>query len=182
MRFCFLFFVGIFPWLIWAAPLYVSYTPTGGRFGEQLQGYLHAKWIAYRYRTLLLYTPFSYSEHLRLDDLEESFAPPFSPHRFLAASNPLPDLSRYSCYCTDTSPVPEPVVVFDINWKDEAFRSLIRERVAPKHDLRLALPPKDRISIALHVREGGGYDSAETRQYAPLKIPPIGFYVIIPLQ
>ena len=51
----------------------VTYTFSGGRFGDNLLAYIHAKWIAYRYHIPLLYKPFDCSDQLVLHNLEELY-------------------------------------------------------------------------------------------------------------
>ena len=51
----------------------VTYTFSGGRFGDNLISYLHAKWVAYRAGVPLLYKPFGYSGMLVMDEEEERF-------------------------------------------------------------------------------------------------------------
>ena len=48
----------------------VTYNLAGGRLGDQLIGYMHAKWISYKYDLPLLYKPFPYSDQLMLDSKE----------------------------------------------------------------------------------------------------------------
>ena len=155
---------------------FVCNLKTGGRFGEQLQGYLHAKWLSYKYEIPLLYSPFSYSTHLRLDDLEIPFDKAPSSHHQLAASNPLPDSSRYTCYLYHEERGFDPLIFFDVEWKDPKFRKIVLEMIAPKEKLSMIYPPKDALSIAIHVREGGGFDSDNTRFVIPLKLPPMSYY------
>ena len=45
----------------------------GGRLGDQLIAYMHAKWVSYLYDIPLLYKPFHYSNDLVLDDKEELY-------------------------------------------------------------------------------------------------------------
>ncbi|NDD58753.1 MAG: hypothetical protein EBZ47_05820 [Chlamydiae bacterium] len=42
----------------------------GGRFGDRLIAYMHAKWLSYKYNIPMLYIPFAYSDDLILDDIE----------------------------------------------------------------------------------------------------------------
>ncbi|MFA5306719.1 MAG: hypothetical protein WC365_04680, partial [Candidatus Babeliales bacterium] len=48
----------------------VTYGLSGGRFGDNLLCYVHAKWISYKYHIPLLYFPFEYSSHLVFDEAE----------------------------------------------------------------------------------------------------------------
>src|SRR5665213_983093 len=51
----------------------VTYEFSGGRLGDNLLSYLHAKWISYRHQIPLLYKPFKYSDKLMLDTNEIRF-------------------------------------------------------------------------------------------------------------
>lgn len=66
---------------------------------------------------------------------------------------------------------------FEVDWKNQEFRKIVREMIAPKKRLRLVTPSKNSVNIAIHVREGGGYDSERTKIVFPLKLPPMSFYV-----
>src|SRR3989344_3123013 len=72
-------------YLIDKGPSYVTYAFSGGRFGDNLVAYIHAKWISYKYDLPLLYQPFSYSDGLVLDQ----DPPPHVPsNRRLFRDNP----------------------------------------------------------------------------------------------
>ena len=45
---------------------------SGGRLGDCLTSYVHAKWLSFQLKIPLLYRPFPYSAELLMDDLEES--------------------------------------------------------------------------------------------------------------
>ena len=57
-----------------AKKVYLTYDLPGGRFGDQLLSYMHAKWLSYTYDLTLLYKPFIYSEALMVDDEEKKFS------------------------------------------------------------------------------------------------------------
>ena len=65
---------------------------------------------------------------------------------------------------------------FKVDWKNPEFRTIIRKMITPKESLSLIVPSPDRINIALHVREGGGFDAASTRLTHASKLPPLTFY------
>ena len=54
---------------------YITYEFFGGRFGDCLLSYLHAKWLSYKYQLPLLYKPFKYSSDLCLDAKEQLIHP-----------------------------------------------------------------------------------------------------------
>ena len=66
--------VGIFVFLFLAqiinARSAVTYTFSGGRFGDNLLSYSRAKYVASLYGIPLLYIPFPYSDYLMMHNLE----------------------------------------------------------------------------------------------------------------
>ncbi len=165
---------------------YITYEFSGGRFGDCLLSYLHAKWLSYKYQLPLLYKPFKYSSDLCLDAKEQAY-PSYSYriHRKLSRQNPSPDFGYASCIyeCpyfpedpSDRWLNPQRYRI-EVDWKDKQFRKIVREMISPKVDLVLTIPPASTINIAIHIREGGGYDTDHTRLYDPLKLPPLSFYI-----
>lgn len=160
----------------------VSHDMSGGRFGDSLICYLHAKWISYKYNIPLLYYPFEYSEKLVLSDAE-----------LLVTVGNAFTLKREKP--TDIEPITKIVLVdtviihpddgimyivpwfpeslqeyeriedgrfyFYVNWSDEKFLSEIRQLVRPKNKLDLLQLPTDKITVAVHVRRNSnGFDLA----------------------
>lgn len=174
------------------SPHAVTYTFSGGRFGDNLLAYLHAKWISYKYKIPLLYKEFDYSDQLKLHDYELDyniykgryvrkidilqekinlkkskptlFISPYFPENIFEMTRLREDKSR-------------PYDYFDTGWRDPGFRKLVEKAVKPKYELNLLYPSRDRINIAVHARHGGGYDSPLNYQYEPNKVPPNSFYV-----
>lgn len=168
-----------------ATHAYISYSKSGGRFGDNLLAYLHAKWLSYQYGIPLLYQPFAYSSELTLDEKEIHFgqAAHYVLRKIAVRQGTLFDPERSLIYDCPYFPAFEEEqkeggwVAFPLDWQDERFRKAALEMIAPKNPLNLIYPPKDAISIAIHVREGGGFDTDHTRLYDPLKLPPIQFYL-----
>lgn len=173
--------------------LAVTYEFSRGRFGDNVLAYLHAKWFAYQRNILLLYKPFQFSSQLAMHRQEKHYGTMLGTHAYMrhylarGPVNPaiqLPILyicpyfpeDRWELEATcDMSS--NPWYHFDVDWKDPEFRKIAREMVAPAHPLILPSLPANAITIALHVREGGGYDSTDSFLYWPLKIPPLTYYV-----
>jgi hypothetical protein len=174
---------------------YVTYESRPRRFGDDLINYLHAKWIAYRHKMPLLYKPFMYSSELKLDDLESQYNQKnhteFKEVRFrkgLEVGSMSEDLSkiylvRYFPECSwekthGTRHNGKPWVdYFDIDWSDVEFRKMVQALISPKQELFLVVPPQDCMSIAVHYREGGGYDQNISSLNLPTKFPPLDFYI-----
>mgnify|MGYP006279517135 CR=1 FL=1 len=65
---------------------------------------------------------------------------------------------------------------FDVDWKDEDFRSIALEMLRPTKDLELCYCPLDKITVAIHVRTGKGFDSKDITLMEPNLAPPLEFY------
>lgn len=158
----------------------VGYDLSGGRFGDNLISYLHAKWISYKYHIPLLYYPFEYSSELVLSDAE-----------LKATVGNAATLKRYNI--DDSEPItkvlfvdtaqidpnenilyimpwfPESLQEYErldlgrpylyVNWDDENFLKEIRQLVTPRVKLNLLKIPSDKITVAVHIRRNSnGFD------------------------
>lgn len=166
----------------------VTYDLGYGRFGDKLLCYLHAKWISYRYAIPLLYKPFPYSDQLVLHQCERHFKDS-DFHRFEKTIHP--SFGMEISFQNDISNLyvipyfPEAMwehtpqnayYYFPVDWNDQGFKSEIKKLISPLHvqpELRL---PTGKITVAVHIRLGGGFDPADGWTHMPLKLPPIDFY------
>jgi len=179
----------------------VTYTFSGGRFGDNLIAYLHAKWVSYKYDIPLLYKPFQYSDQLVLHEREKHYnAKELGQFRkymeFRRGDNlninrnsqtlyVIPyfaeSLEEYKNPHTGTHPINftrEIFFYFKVDWKDKLFLKQIRELVKIKTNFNLIVPPKDCISLAVHVRKnGGGYDNMLLDGLAVEKYDPSFVYL-----
>jgi hypothetical protein len=191
----FLFFLLLTTHLFALTELGVTYDFSHGRFGDNLITYLHAKWFAYEHQIPLIYKPFHYSSHLVLDDKEFKITEliNFPRHRHYLDRGPVnPRIHLPILYMCPYFPEDDweqrntlsfndiPWFYFQVNWKDPGFRKVVREMIAPKQPLSLVIPPRNCINIALHIREGGGYDDKVNLEWGspdnPMKFPPLSFY------
>lgn len=169
----------------------VTYEFSGGRFGDCLLSYLHAKWIAYEKNIPLFYRPFAYSCQLALHEKELHYANLRSEPRvrvLFSNGSPNPRLPIPVLYICPYFPEDTweqmgtrsdggPWFFFHVDWKDSGFRKIAKEMISPLCPLALISPPSDSVNIALHFREGGGYDDESAHHGWPLKFPPLEFYV-----
>jgi hypothetical protein len=173
----------LFP--IWGGEVGVTYTLSGGRFGDCLLSYLHAKWISYQRNIPLFYVPFPFSEELVLSEEK-----PLKGQKEVKVKwgDSGPSKSSYIWVCPyfpetkwerlhTKNEKNRPWKVFDVDWKDGEFRKLVKRSIAPKKPLVLIEPPAGKVSIALHIREGGGFDGEDIKKLHPLKFPPLEYYV-----
>lgn len=181
----------------------VTYEFSGGRFGDNILAYLHAKWISFKYNIPLLYKPFKYSDKLTLHYKEIEFDKKLFkdfPIKVLTKKdmdiNPNLDVIYVVPYFSEIAfernlPWNKHWIDLDINWCETNFCNEIKEFVKPINEslLNLCLP-KDCITVAVHVRKGAGFDGPllsednvkrANIQYAdlnaPLKFPPEYYYV-----
>ncbi len=171
---------------------WVSYEFSGGRFGDNLLAYLHAKWFAFEHNLPLLYRPFNYSDQLKIHDADRHFSNPPSPAyrtpvwrwpmKHSTALNVIymcpyfPDNLRENTSIEQAASFVEQRN-FRIDWENPQFRRMVQELVAPKQPLSLTRPPAGSVSIAMHIRHGGGYDTDDSPYKMPMKLPPVEFYI-----
>ena len=172
---------------------FVTYTFSGGRFGDNLLAYLHAKWFSFEHQIPLLYQPFRYSTNLKLHDEELHYSSYSFSFRYRTpvwrwplnlSSLPtviyvcpyFPHDPREDCSIEDVNK-PTAWPSFPIDWENREFRALAQEMISLKIPLKLTTPPEGCISVAMHIREGGEYDNDNTKQNVVMKLPPIDFYI-----
>lgn len=149
----------------------VTYSSKGGRFGDRVIDYIHAKWIAYSENKILLYHKFPFSEELALsrDEIAFNEGIDFFEESEILLNDYYPEskweITRFHWK------IPNPP-----NYSDPEFISILRRMIAPIKPVNTLFPPENCTSIALHVREGGGYDPIGVSLSNPSKIPPWNFY------
>lgn len=147
----------------------ISYDLSGGRFGDNLLAYLHAKWISYKYKIPLLYCPFKYSDQLILSEAEllKSFYKA-NKTEWLVKNSTKINPNDGTLYMTtwfpeslqEYEPVDHGFFYFNVNWDDEEFIKEVRKLISPRVQLNLLQIPRDKISVALHVRKNSnGFDA-----------------------
>ncbi|MFH1253872.1 MAG: hypothetical protein V1646_00380 [bacterium] len=160
----------------------VSHDLSGGRFGDSLICYLHAKWISYKYSIPLLYYPFEYSDQLVLSDAEllvtvgnasslkkekATDIEPITQELFVDTVKICPDegilyiIPWFPESIQEYERIEDGRLYFYVNWDDEKFLEEIRKLISPKKKLDLLQIPSDKITVAVHVRRNSnGFDLA----------------------
>lgn len=175
----------------------VTYGLSGGRLGDNLLSYVHAKWISYAYGIPLLYRPFEYSDQLIMHYLETPLT-----NEMIGAFDEIVDISHTESYTIEPDKnilyvipyFPESIIerehnpryfyYFPVNWKDAGFNNLLKQMISPVHALEYPTIPDDVLSVALHVRIGTLFDIGGLSEYEEqtkqginqLKFPPFSFY------
>ncbi len=174
----------------------VTYTFSGGRFGDDLVAYCHAKWIAFMYDIPLLYRPFPHSDQLMMHERDALLTQEVS-NSFEA----ILDISKVDSYSIEPDKnilyvipyFPESVIEqerpwfffkFYVDWSNPGFKKALQQTIAPRFLIQLPEIPKNCISVALHVRIGTGFDIASLKDFnfflgepqSQLKFPVLKYY------
>lgn len=179
----------------------VTYSLSGGRLGDNLMAYMHAKWVSYKYKLPLVYKPFSSSDQFVFDDVEKKYSDfPKDSFRFTTELKSGVNLDLFVgkgskqwknvLFVIPYFPESEWEIKksyqtrhrfahFEVNWEDEEFQQMLRYLIAPKIPVKQMHLPKDRISVAVHIRRGGAYDldNHKIRNEFPLKFLTDDFYI-----
>jgi hypothetical protein len=172
----------------------VTYTFSGGRFGDSLIAYCHAVWIAYQYKLDLLYKPFKYSDQLMMHDLDMHYLTESATHykqtvhiNHLFHNGMQPDTLYVVPYFPESHIErndPRCPFLFQVDWNDEGYINVLKKRIASKNLLSLPRLPNDCITVAVHVRKGTGWDIPQfapnfekLTEMHPLKWPPDSYYI-----
>jgi hypothetical protein len=175
-------------------PSAVTYTFSGGRFGDNLLAYCHAKWIAYKYNIPLLYKQFEFSDQLVMhalemhhsNELEQQFE-----HVITYSSDCIIDVANGALYSIPFFPESifnrydtEFPFLFMVDWHDSAFKALLKTMICPIMPSRHYILPPDHVSVAVHVRKGTGWDipnygiaPSQLCASHPLRFAPDSFYI-----
>lgn len=166
----------------------VTYDFSGGRFGDNLLAYFHAKWIAFKYGMVFLYKPFKYAETLKLSQMDLPFDN-YSFRQSMVTSNgqqianaPPSTLITIpyfpECLNEYARPYMRDAHNFSVDWDDPEFHKEIVECLTPKSHVDTVDLPDGFITVAVHVRRGGDYEPyAHCGRVMPLKFPPDSYYI-----
>lgn len=172
------------------ADSYVSYELSPGRFGDHLSNYLHAKWVSSHTELPLIFSPFEFSDYLHLSDVEKfkSTDSVFYKNKIIFTSNKqlkeeifndtLYFVPHFTTFSTDCVYQDRTVGAYQlIDWRDKSFLTLARELVSLKSKESFAPEiNKERVAVALHIRDGGAYDPANHKPSFPLRFLPLESY------
>lgn len=175
-------------------PAAVTYDFSGGRFGDCLLSYCHAKWIAHIHKMPLLYKPFEYSKYLMMDLLEMPYAPELAEQfdrTVLVDKETIFDRESGTLYIVPF--FPESIFnrhdtvfpyLFTVDWRQKEFKQELQRMIRPINPCAIPEIPAGMISVAVHVRRGTGWDipnyritPAQLTASHPLRFAPDSFYI-----
>ncbi len=131
----------------------ITYSFTGGRFGDNLTTYVEARWLAYRTGLEFYYRPFKYSDTLRMNLIHKNYR----DHDKLRIVS-IEDVKTFT-QKTDTLYVIAPFPANNnVKWDDPIFYNMMKEEIAAVAGEPILEVPEDHLAVGLHVRRGGGWD------------------------
>lgn len=122
---------------------------SGGRFGDNLVAVAHTLYYALTHKTDFSFTPFKYSDQLELTTFAQT---PVRDIQQIITIPYFPVAGTFGCTSNEYSP-------FFVDWQNQDFKDLLREVIKPTKQLNFITPPDHKISVAVHVRTGRGYDN-----------------------
>ncbi len=177
----------------------ITYFWGGGRFGDKIVSYATAKWIAFKFNIPLLLKPFKYSSMLRLGREEKKYSKeiveqfervvPIESEQDIAEHNQENVIfeSRGGHFRIDGCSAIKYIL------QDQYFVAELKKMLQPVVSLATITLPQNKVTVAVHVRKGGGFDkplssiqyyrkNMISRKYFsderwPIKFPPEQYYV-----
>lgn len=167
-----------------SAVTYLDDKNWGGRLGDKLLMYVKARWVAYKKNMPFYYKPFKYSDQLLFSEVETAWHENYAAHFDIIENEYKENEDRKKC-CVDFNTAiafTSTLHVIDYYWQphfwgndqklydsqdvsqwkelydDEAFRTILRETIRPRFHINTIALPNDKITVALHVRKGRGFD------------------------
>lgn len=181
------FFISLLAFATLLGAPQVTYEPSGGRVGDHLITYLHAKWISYKYGIPLAFHPFLFSEAFAVHKLETPLdsSQEVVPVTDLSMLNNLEDKVYQILYVTECMgeylnghPYWHNRPFIHVDWNDQDFIEWVRPCLEPRIPVKLLPLPSDKVTVALHIRRPYGIDGYESvYQIFPYKFLPDQFYV-----
>lgn len=173
---------------------YLTYDLSGGRFGDDLVSYCHAKWLSFKYDIPLLYKPFKYSDELILSNEEtkldygklNNYQTIYIDGEKNIISKNINDKNKL--YILGYFPEAKIELTWlnswkilhdylSIDWDNKNFKNILQTMIKPKNSISIFYPPKNIFSVAIHIRTGGNFDPESYKYTYTLKMPPYSYYV-----
>lgn len=152
----------------------VTYTFSGGRFGDNILSYWHAKWVSYISGLPVLYQQFQYSDQLAMHYLEAHYtdevARTFTFRYQISEFKALPQcyennglyIIPYFPECLQEHTDPSNTVkypYFKVDWHNKDFIQELWRCMEPQCTVDRVDIPSDRIAVGIHIRKtSNGYD------------------------
>ena len=168
----------------------IGYSFSGGRLGDNLVAYFHAKWLAYKYNLPLRYVPFPYADQFCLSNEDQvGSSVKFRNIVHTANETVITSISNSTLYvipyfCENTDHLYDlrrnyrvEIPSFYVDWENPEFHAEVVRCLTPKNSIVTAKLPTDKITVGVHVRRGCGGDDLSIRVKEPLKFPHDSYYI-----
>ncbi|MBM3894100.1 hypothetical protein FJ366_00655 [Candidatus Dependentiae bacterium] len=160
--------------------------PSNGRFGDSLLHFCHGLYFAFKNGYTFFYNTFKHSDELVLTNVFEEnpsqdglFKKKIifeeNEKKALCKEEPLNTLICIP-YFSESFFSP----LFYVDWENPEFKKILKSLVTPVKKLSLIHPPKNILSVAVHIRRGGSFEHWKPSQkhgYHLYKIPELEFYI-----
>lgn len=132
----------------------ITYSFSGGRLGDNLFAYCEARWLSYIHNLDFYYRPFPYSDKLALSKAHPHFdSNDKKTQQFIGY---IKDLNlQVDDWLYITAPL---ILDSTIGWDDPGYHELLKNEICLIDPLPKIEIPENYLSIALHIRRGGGWD------------------------
>lgn len=130
----------------------------GARLGDQLLGYLHAKWVAYKYGLPFILTPFSMCEEFCLSERDATLTPDHCFQHSIVISNieqveaipqstlyTVPYFSEYRYEFASGGRNPFGIEHFQVDWDDPGFHEEIVACLQPRRERSLLINQREMV-------------------------------------
>jgi len=175
--FIFIYFLLSSPLLFCKNDLFVTYELNSGRFGDNLVSYVTAKLLSLQLGATFLYVPFPYSDQLKLHLLEKQFKEQeinlYGKKILYQKEDEMSYFEKNNSGLIITKWKNRPVFYT----QNYVFRDILKQHISPVFNINYIKLPPDTISVALHIRIGGGYDSLAAKIKNPRRFPPLHFFI-----
>lgn len=157
-----IFCVLIFLPILSQATCGITYELNGGRFGDNIQNYAKAKYLAYKYGLTFFYQSFVYSDLLQLSLFENrndsSEVEVFDQSTKIKTEEDIRSANDFTFFVTNFYNSLEINNLYDYCYEHYDFKLELQKMLQPICKIRLIDLPTDRITIAIHARKGSGGD------------------------
>jgi len=147
------------------------------RLGDQIILYMTSQAIAKQFGFTYLHRPFDYSDQFLLE--RDAWCPE-NPESYFDEVVEVSDVTQFGKIKRSITRKSDKQVLYVVKWsmliallsrQNKAFFRSMRKKMAPNFELQHARLPHNAVTVALHVRTGGGYDSEEVMATFPNKFP-----------
>lgn len=199
-----------------SAVTYLNKGEWGGRLGDRLLMFTKAKYFAYRYKLPLFYKPFDYSDQLAMHDrlphydgIREKYkkvlCKEMNVREHINPNSIMYKIHYFFKFSDWDTSMGEEIMFWPGVFSDKKFLEELKKDIAPRRGGKTINLPNDKITVAVHIRQGGGvdaplfseqlykednigdtacsecYSQQPHKIYAdqgfPLKFPPLQYYV-----